>query len=63
MNFKKHFIFLTKYFKAIRRIKKKENIKLKNYIEKTYEVVKNLFSFPIDRFKRIVNNFVQYFEK
>ena len=62
MNFKKHFIFLTKYFKAIRRIKK-ENNKLKNYIEKTFEVVKNLFSFPIDRFKRIVNNFVQYFEK
>ena len=42
---------------------KKENNKLKNYIEKTFEVVKNLFSFPIDRFKRIVNNFVQYFEK
>ena len=42
---------------------KRENYKLKNYIEKTFEVVKNLFSFPIDRFKRIVNNFVQYFEK
>ena len=41
---------------------KKENNKLKNYIEKTFEVVKNLFSFPVDRFKRIVNNFVQYFE-
>lgn len=42
---------------------KKENRKLKNYIEKTFQVVKNLFSFPLDRFKRIVDNFVQYFEK
>ena len=42
---------------------KKENYRLKNYIEKTFEVVKNLFNFPIDRFKRLVNNFVQYFEK
>ncbi len=42
---------------------KKKNRKLKNYIEKTFQVVKNLFSFPLDRFKRIVDNFVQYFEK
>ena len=42
---------------------KKENYRLKNYIEKIFEVVKNLFNFPIDRFKRLVNNFVQYFEK
>lgn len=42
---------------------KRENYKLKNYIEKTFEVVKNLFNFPIDRFKRLVNNFVKYFEK
>ena len=42
---------------------KRENFKLKNYIEKTFEVVKNLFNFPIDRFKRLVNNFVKYFEK
>ena len=42
---------------------KRENIKLKNYIEKTFAVVKNLFSFPLDRFKRLVDNFVQYFEK
>ena len=42
---------------------KKENYRLKNYIEKTFEVVKNLFNFPIDRFKRLVNNFVKYFEK
>ena len=42
---------------------KTENTRLKNYIAKTFEVVKNLFNFPIDRFKRLVNNFVQYFEK
>ncbi len=42
---------------------KKENYNLRNYIEKTFQVVKNLFSFPIDRFKRLVDNFVQYFEK
>ena len=40
-----------------------ENYKLKNYIEKTFEVVKNLFNFPIDRFKRLVNNFIKYFER
>lgn len=44
------------------RIKKKNN-KLKNYIEKTFEVIKNIFSFPIDKFKCIVNNFIQYFDK
>lgn len=37
----------------------RENHKLKNYIEKTFEVIKNLFSFPIDRFKRLVDNFVK----
>ncbi len=42
---------------------KKENKHLKNYIEKTFEVVKNLFSFPIDRFKRLVDNFTKSFEK
>jgi hypothetical protein len=42
---------------------KRENLKLKNYIERTFEVVKNLFNFPIGRFKRLVNNFVEYFEK
>ena len=42
---------------------KKENNKLKNYIEKTFEVIKNIFSFPIDKFKCIVNNFIQYFVK
>ena len=42
---------------------KKENHNLKNYIDKTFQVVKNLFSFPIDRFKRIVDNFVKNFER
>ena len=42
---------------------KKENYKLKNYIEKTFEVVKHLFGFPMDTFKRLVNNFVKHFEK
>lgn len=40
-----------------------ENIKLKNYIEKTFDVVKQLFSFPIDRFKKLVDSFVHHFEK
>lgn len=40
-----------------------ENIKLKNYIEQTYEVVKHLFSFPISRFKKLVDNFVKSIEK
>lgn len=51
------------YLKNENKKLKRENLKLKNYIEKTFEVVKNLFNFPIDRFKRLVNNFVQYFEK
>ena len=42
---------------------KQENKTLKNYIEKTFEVVKHLFSFPIDRFKRMVDNFVKNFER
>ena len=42
---------------------KKENHRLKNYIEKTFQVVKNLFSFPVDRFKRLVDNFIHYREK
>ena len=40
-----------------------ENNKLKNYIEKTFETVKHLFSFPMDTFKRLVDNFVKSFEK
>ena len=70
---------LTKSYIAIQRVEelqkennnlklaneelKKENKHLKNYIEKTFQVVKNLFSFPIDRFKRIVDNFVKHFER
>lgn len=42
---------------------KTENNKLKNYIEKTFETVKHLFSFPMDTFKRLVDNFVKSFEK
>ena len=40
-----------------------ENNKLKNYIEKSFQVVRNLFSFPIDRFKRLVDNFVLHFDR
>ena len=42
---------------------KKENFRLRNYISKTFEAVKHLFDFPIDVFKRLVDNFVQHFEK
>lgn len=42
---------------------KEENSKLRNYIEKTFEVVKHLFDFPLDRFKRLVDNFTKYFQK
>ena len=38
---------------------KRENHKLKNYISRTFEVVKYLFDFPLDSFKRIVNNFIK----
>lgn len=70
---------LSKSYTAIRKIEKlqqeninlkyeneelkKENYKLKNYIKKTFEVVKHLFNFPIDSFKRLVNNFVKYFDR
>lgn len=36
-----------------------ENYRLKNYIQKTFEVVNHLFSFPIDSFKRLVDNFAR----
>ena len=42
---------------------KKENNKLKNYINKSFEVVKHLFNFPMDTFKRLVDNFVKHFER
>ena len=38
---------------------KEKNQNLTNYIEKTFEVVKYLFNFPIERFKRLVDNFVK----
>ena len=42
---------------------KRENHKLKNYINKTFEIVKHLFNFPLDTFKRLVDNFVKNIEK
>ena len=41
---------------------KQENNKLRNYINKTFEVVKHLFNFPMDTFKRLVDNFVKHFD-
>lgn len=38
---------------------KKENKKLKDYIENTFEVVKYLFNFPVDRLRRLVKNFIK----
>lgn len=67
--------YLVKSFKSIERVTelqeenndlrcenqelKRENYKLSNYIEKTFEVVKLLFDFPIDRLKRLVDNFIK----
>ena len=47
--------------KLERENKKLENKmdSLKKYINKTFECVSILFDFPIDRLKRIVNNFVK----
>ena len=42
---------------------KKENNKLKNYINKSFEDVTHLFNFPMDTFKRLVDNFVKHFER
>lgn len=42
---------------------KKENYNLKNYISKTFEVVKHLFDFPKDRLKRLVDDFIKSFDK
>ena len=42
---------------------KEENSKLKNYIKRTFEVVKHLFDFPLDSFKRLVDNFVKNLER
>ena len=38
---------------------KEKNQNLTNYIEKIFEVAKYLFNFPIERFKRLVDNFVK----
>ena len=57
------------YETEIKNLKKensflKEKIKnLKNYIEKTFEVVKHLFHFPIDSFKNIVDNLIKHENK
>ena len=40
-----------------------ENHQLRNYIEKTFETVKHLFSFPIDTFKKLVDSLVKSFGK
>lgn len=42
---------------------RQENINLRNYISKTFEVVKHLFDFPIDKLKIVVNNFIKSYEK
>lgn len=42
---------------------RQENSRLRNYINKTFEVAKHLFNFPLDTFKKIVDNFVNYFGK
>lgn len=71
--------YLLKSFKAIEKVPelqieninlknenqklKEKNYKLINYIEKTFEVVKHLFDFPINRFKRIVDTFVEKLDK
>ena len=36
----------------------KENNRLNNFLERTYEYVSILFNFPKDRLKRLVKNFV-----
>ncbi len=42
---------------------KKENIKLMNYIENTFEVVHHLFDFSKNSLKYLVDNFIKSFEK
>lgn len=65
-------IQLSKSYSAIKKVEelqqenkdlKNENYKLKNYIEKTFEVVKHLFNFPIDRFRRLIDNFINHLER
>ena len=38
-------------------------LQIEKYIEKNFEVVNHLFSFPIDSFKRLVDNFIKSLEK
>lgn len=70
---------LAKSYKAIERVQelekenitlkrenenlKQENYRLRNYIDRTFEVAKYLFNFPIRTFKNLVDNFVKAFEK
>ncbi len=65
---KKLKVNLAKAYIAIQRVAtlqtenaslKQENSKLKSYIQHTFEVVKTLFDFPIDRLKRVVDNFIK----
>ncbi len=42
---------------------KQENHKLKDYIKNTFEVVKHLFNFPVDRLKRLVDGFIKDLQK
>lgn len=45
------------------QILRNENNNLRNYIEKSFEVVKHLFDFPIDRFRRLINSFIEDISK
>ena len=76
---KKLKVQLAKSFHSIQRVKdlekenqtlkqenqnlKKENSRLKNYIKRAFEAVKVLFDFPIDRFKRLVDGFMEELKK
>lgn len=37
----------------------REKTKLEEYIDNAFEVVKGLFDFPIDRLKRLIDNFIK----
>ena len=70
---------LSKSYRAIQRVEKlenentnlkyenqeliKENYKLKDYIDKTFEYVSILFDFSKSTLKNLVNNFVKHFER
>lgn len=59
-----HFVFLQQKFNIYtRKIEEndyleKENNRLNNFLERTYEYVSILFNFPKDRLKRFVKDFV-----